>query len=477
MSWRGSTWPAFALFLSLVLVLHAYLGRHAHPMADDFSYALKDVSKGAWNAAAWEYAHWNGRYASNFLVLFGPMRGGFGAIGLYRMVPALLLMLTGISAFAFLRALFGQGLTRPHAAIGALVWTALYTHLMPDMPEGLYWYTGSVTYQLPSALGLLALALLIRRGRNRTPWPMLIVGALMAFIIGCNEVIMLLVVVASILAGTWSFRGNPKWSAAGVALTMLIAGCALLVLLAPGNDGRGSLFPDRHQLLHSLWMSTLQTGRFPLQWMACPALLLLSVIWWMNHRNLAQRFPLIGKGFGLAPLTSLSALFGVVFLCVFPAYWSTGILGQHRTANVACFFFLPLWFVNLAVFATRFGGTVLRLHDTDRRRVTAALLLLVALDLGFTGNSGNAIADLVTGRAERSDEQLWKRYDLLREAAHRPDRVATLPFIGDPPKSIYVLDLRGPSFLVNQDYAAWFGLKEVRANPLVIQSEDAKATN
>lgn len=476
MSWRGSPWPAFALFLSLALCLHAYLGRYAHPMADDFSYALKDASNGAWSAAAWEYAHWNGRYASNFLVLFGPMRGGFEAITLYRAVPAILLALSLAGAYALLRALFSPGLTRSEAAVGALAWTTLFAHLMPDMPEGFYWYTGSVTYQLPNALYLFALALLIRGIRNNTLWVMLAIGALLVFIIGCNEVIMLLVVVASLLAGAWSFRRNLRWRSASVIISVLIIGCALLVILAPGNEGRGSLFPERHLLFHSLGMSLLQTARFSLEWISCPALLLLSVIWWMNHRYLAQRIPLIGYGFGLDPWTSVPALFATIFLCVFPAYWSTGILGQHRTANVACFFFLPLWFVNLSVFAARFGGTILRLHDTDRRHVTAALLLLIALDFGFTGNSGQAIKDLVTGRAERADEQLWKRYDMLREAAETPQRIATIPFIEDPPKSLYVLDLRDRRFLVNQDYALWFGLKEVR--PLTtVQREDAKAAN
>ena len=476
MTWRGSPWPAFALFLSLILGAQAYLGRYAHPMADDLFYALRDASGGAWHAAAQEYAHWNGRYASNFLMLFGPMRMGFDAIRLYRIVPALLLLLTVFGAFCFLRALLGPGLSRPQAAIGALIWTALYTHLMPDMPEGIFWYTGAVTYQLPNALCLFAVALFIRGIRDNTLWVMIAIGAILFVIIGCNEVIMLLVVVASTLVGTWSLRRNMKWSAAGVALAALIIGCVLMVVLAPGNEVRGSLFPHRHRLVHSFGMSLLQTARFSLVWMACPALLLLSAIFWMNQRHLAQRFPIIGSGFRLPPWKSVTALFAVVFLCMFPAYWSTGTLGQHRTANVACFFFLPLWFANLSVFATRFGGTVLRLHEMERRRVTAALLLLVTLDLTFTGNSGNAFADLSTGRAHRADEQLWKRYDLLRTAAKEPGGVATIPLIVDPPKSLYVIDLGDPAFLVNTDYAAWFGLKEVRIAP-ADHSEEAKATN
>jgi hypothetical protein len=407
MNWRGSPWPAFALLLALFLGLHCYLGRYAHPMADDFSYARKDASAGAWAAAIWEYQHWNGRFASNFLVLFGPMRLGFEAIPLYRIVPTLLFALTFMGAFFLVRALGHPGLSRPQAAIAALIWTALYAHLMPDMPEGFFWYTGAVTYQLPNALILIACALLVRAARDRSVLPAAFAIALLFFVTGCNEVIMLLLVIGSALAVRRSFlpqRRTPRvtWSVVAV----IVVG-ALLVILAPGNDSRSAFFPERHRLLPSLGMSLLQTARFSMEWIGCPALLLLSVVWWMNHRKLAQREPLIAYGFGLTPRVSLPLLFGVVFLCVFPAYWSTGILGQHRTANVACFFFLPLWFANLSVFAARFAGSRLQLHDTDRRRVTAALLLLVVLDFGSTGNSGNAVKDLVTGRAVRADEQLW----------------------------------------------------------------------
>ena len=347
---------------------------------------------------------------------------------------------------------------------------------MPDMPEGFYWYTGSVTYQLPCALTLIAVTLLMRAARERSWWAAVLAIPLLFVIVGCNEVIMLLLVIASGVAiARWVASPGRTSTFLIIAVPVVVLG-ACLVIFAPGNEVRSAFYPERHVLPRSVGMSLLQTARFSFEWMTCPGLLLLSVIWWMSHRHLAQRFPLIGYGFGLDPWKSVPALFAVVFLCVFPAYWSTGILGQHRTANVACFFFLPLWFVNLSVFAARFGGTVLRLHDTDRRHVTAALLLLIALDLGFTGNSGNAIKDLVTGRAERSDEQLWRRYDLLREAAKSPQRIATIPFIEDPPKSLYVLDLRDRRFLVNQDYARWFGLNEVR--PLItVQREDAKATN
>lgn len=474
MSWRRSTWPAFVIVSLSMIALHAYLARFAHPMADDFAYARRDVSLGAWHAAAWEYAHWNGRYTSNFLVLFGPLRRGLEAIELYRMVPVALLILTLGSCFIFLRTIGRPGLTRAHAAIVAVVWTVLYAHIMPDMPEGYYWYTGSVTYQLPSILTLIAAALIVRAARDRSPWIIAAAGLLVFLIVGCNEVIMALMVCAGAFSFLLRVPAGNRWSVRIPVLCAIAIGASLM-FLAPGNAVRSAHFPDRHHLLVSLRMSAVQTARFALEWITCPAVLLLSVVWWMSHRSLTARHPLLASGFGLAPRTSLLLLFGVIFICVFPAYWSTGILGQHRTANVACFFFLPLWFLNLTVFATRHAGTILQVHERDKPRVTAALVLLITLDLCFTGNSGKALSDLLTGRAERADAQLHARYTLLREAASGPDKTASIPLIQDPPKSLYVLDLRDPGFLVNEDYAAWFGLKEVRIAPA--QSVEAKATN
>ncbi|HMW97518.1 MAG TPA: hypothetical protein PJ983_09710, partial [Flavobacteriales bacterium] len=194
---HSTRWPVI-LPLTLLLGLHAYLGRYAHPMADDFSYALKDISLGAWKAALWEYQHWNGRYASNFLVLFGPLRSGFDGLPLYRMIPGLLLALTLAGAYTFIRTI-GRTLPRTDALMLALVQIALFTHLMPDLPEGFYWYTGSVSYQLPNALSLFAAALIVRGSRDGKRWAYLAAAPLLFLITGCCEVSMVLAVIAVLL--------------------------------------------------------------------------------------------------------------------------------------------------------------------------------------------------------------------------------------------------------------------------------------
>ena len=451
----------FAVLLAM-LALHAWLARYAHPMADDLWYASKDVSIGAWAAAAWEYLHWNGRYASNFLMLFGPMRGGMEAIGLYRVVPLVLMAATFAGALFLLRTWTNDRAAWRPCAGGALIWTVLHLHLMPDIAEGYYWYTGAVTYQLANALCLVHMALLLRLHRRPSLPGLCLAAAVLFLLIGFNEVMMLLMVVGhiAILLLLRTRREHPParlWVLLAIALT----GAALMIL-APGNAVRSDRFPMRHQLLHALVMSLAQTGRFLLIWCSSPVLLGLAGLFILEHERLRERFPPLRLAGGLNPWLSLLSIPSVVFLCVFPSYWSTGLLGQYRTLNVACFLALPLVFVALAHLRTRIPAQWSGRYQ--RKETHLVLLLIIVVGLAITRNGGRATEDLLTGRAERSDHQLWQRYALLERS--RPDGIITLPPIVDPPKSLYVLELRSdPTFLQNTDYALWFGWKEVHLAP------------
>ena len=476
MNWRKISWRLFLALLALFVCLHAYLARYAHPMADDLKYAQKELSNGVLNASIWEYQHWNGRFASNVLVLLNPIRWGFDTLTWYRVVPGVLFALTLTSCFVFLRAAFTPALLNRQVLAAALAWTALYAHGMPDIGEGFYWYTGAVTYQFASVLVLIGSAMVLTSIKGQRWWWTFIAIPLLLFAEGCNEVIMELLVVSALLVIVRCYQHkNTPPRPIGILLITLGIGAALMIL-APGNEGRGSHFPFQHNLLHSLWMSGLQTVRFSATWIFSGSFVLLSSVYIIQHDRIAEKIPMLANGFGLKPWMSSSLLLGLIFLCVFPAYWSTGILGQHRTINVAYFFFLPLWFLNLSVLIRHFPALHLNWREPARSRITIALLLLVIIDFGSTGNSANALADLHTGRAERSDVQLRARYVLLRTAAKTKEQSAAVPLIMDPPKSLYVLDLRKPDFLVNSDYAAWFGLLEVRIDSSA-QPLPAKAIN
>jgi len=454
--------PAGPVLLGVALVMlltHAWLARYAHPMADDLSYARKDVSIGAWAAAVWEYLHWNGRYASNFLVLFGPMRGGLDAIGHYRAVPVALMGATLSAAFFLLRAIGGTSLGSRMALSGALLWTVVFMHAMPDLAEGFYWYTGAVTYQLANALLLAYLALLVQHYRSPSSARLLLAAPLLFVVIGFHEVMMLLLVVlhaALVARNLVQRRSVPGWLWLLLAVTL---GGAALMMLAPGNAVRSAYFPQRQQLIPSLGMSLAQTGRFLLVWCSSPVVLGLSGLFVLHHQRICERYPPLRNAWGLRPWMTMVLAPVVVFLCVFPSYWSTGILGQYRTLNVACFLVIPILFLVLAAWLAR-PKVQERLPRFQRAEVVGLLVVITVAGLLGTRNGRRANEDLYTGRAERSDRQLWHRYAVLEHGD--PQRTITIPPITDPPKSLYVLELRqDPTFLQNMDHALWFGWKEV----------------
>jgi hypothetical protein len=150
----------------------------------------------------------------------------------------------------------------------------------------------------------------------------------------------------------------------------------------------------------------------------------------------------------------------LVFLCTFPAYWSTGILGQYRTMNMACFFALPLMLAAVLAWSSHpvVTRTVARVSGPW---VAPMLAVLVFAGFFVDRNGERAVTDVFQRRAERCDAQLWARYALLEKCT--PTGVTELPLIQDAPTSLHVMDIRpDPSFLQNVDYAEWFGCDTVR---------------
>jgi hypothetical protein len=104
----------------------------------------------------------------------------------------------------------------------------------------------------------------------------------------------------------------------------------------------------------------------------------------------------------------------VIPAAVFPAYWETGLLGQHRTVNTAYFAFLVLWFTATAIWVAGDGRHAHALRQfSNQFRVPLAILLLAAL--AVTHNS----YALGLFRAARSASRERRReVGLLRHVRH-----------------------------------------------------------
>ena len=456
----------FIVLLCLSLLKYFLLASHAHPVADDFCYAAKSRGASLWAWSFSEWMNWNGRYASNLLMIHGPLTWSTEFLPGYRMVPVLLILSTFLSFWFFLRRAMEHALTTGQEMLGALAFLLLYLNLMPDLGECFYWYTGAVTYQLGSILMLVHLGLLFK---TRSGWKhafVLLLNVLLAAVItGMDEIHMLLMLGLHAGRFVWLVRKRSgHW--AGLLLLGVVGTGAALMYLAPGNAIRGGMFADTHLFWRSLGMSALQAVRFVGTWVLSPALLAFSVLYISVHRYLRDHVPAFGRMLQLSPWVAAALPFLLVMASTFPAYWGTGLLGQHRTINVAYIFFIPLWFLNLSLWLERpLMRNIQRLVLPPK--ATIAFLVIALLSLNLTHNGFAANSDLLSGRAANYDRTMSQRETDVRNAALAPEARVNFIRLEHPPRTLPNYEEDGPlrSWMVDCE-ARFFGAEErqVRMN-------------
>ena len=447
--------------LLLGLLRYAWLARCMHPYADDWSYAATAFDEPLGERSVHEYLSWNGRIASNILVLRGPLLLGLEpGLLIYRLLPSLWIILVAVGWLVLLRTLRPYGVPRQWALPGALLFTTLWLNTLPDLTEGLYWYTGVVTYTLPTALLLFFVASGIRTARwaNGAPWwHWLLLSALGLWISWSSEVHLVIVValVVSWIVARW--RSGARVRSGVWVLMILLLSAAVIMVAAPGNATRGANFPLRADVFNTVSMGVLQTVRFLIAWILSPAICISGSLWLLHLRRMEDLpFPV------LRLRSLLTALLATVFVIMALPYWATGILGQHRTVNVAFFLFLPLGAMCLVALERE----VLRPRNIGlpvHRAVMPVLVVFLVLALVLGGNDGRVASDLLTGAAARSDSAWSARYAEVEQAAEM--NVASLSFepIPVPPVAIRIMELDTvPEHWTNTSLARYLGASGVR---------------
>jgi hypothetical protein len=168
-------------------------------------------------------------------------------------------------------------------------------------------------------------------------------------------------------------------------------------------------------------------------------------------------------------MLSAAGLLLVVPISVFPAYWETGILGQHRTVNTACFVFLVLWLVGFSLWTASGSRRAIALN-TFAREWRVALVLLLLVSLALTRNTYALGLDFATGRFSDFDRQMTAREAALAAcrdgAGAAPKADCEVDAITVKPATFFVLDVSSDARdWVNVAYARYFGLAEVRLRP------------
>jgi len=447
--------------LIFCLLPYFLLFAYCHPSGDDFSYAILGSKQGIFPALIDEYNLWNGRYFSNVFVLKNPLIFRNSWLSIYRICLLGIFLSTIISIFLFLNYFFKKVLNRRAILIITLLFILLNLFQMPVLSEGTYWYTGVVTYQLANCFTLVYFIGLHHFSLCKNGLSKILLFIILFFSIlllaGFNEVEMLLLVAFHVLIVVIQWRNklaNRAWFF-GFLIASLIGFC--LVYFAPGNKVREAYFiGESHRLGYSVLQTFLQMIRFSFDWTFNGVLILLSYIYLSFSQFVVFFSNLLRKHFFVNRWIAFITLIGVLFLSIFPAYWSTGILGQHRTVNVAYFYFIILWFINLTVWSDVF----INAEIFGNVQIKKIALIVSILYIGFSNNSFTAWKDLISHDANNFNMQLNNRYLLLDNMDKNMNKIQTIPILNIKPKSIFIYDIScDPKYFPNTCYKTYWHLE------------------
>jgi hypothetical protein len=447
------------LFLCLLpyLILFAY----CHPSGDDFSYAILGSNQGLLPALIDEYNLWNGRFFSNIFVLKNPLIFRDSWLLVYRMSLFGFFVFTILSVFNFFHYFLQKIINRRLILIITLFFMLLNLFQMPILSEGTYWYTGVVTYQLANCFTLFYFIGLYRFSSMKIGWQKTLAFFILCISIillaGFNEVEMLLLVALHmlILFIQWKNKLSNKSWFLGFLISSIFAFC--IVYFAPGNKVREAYFIDEsHRFIYSMFQTSLQMIRFTFYWIFSGVIILVSLTYLSFNQYVDSIYKLLSVHFFINRWIALCALFGVLFLAIFPAYWSTGIMGQHRTVNMAYFYFIILWFINI----TLWRDSILKLKFISNFSFKKYALILSIILVSFTNNSFSAWKDLLSQDVVSFNNQLNSRYLLLDSMDVKNTKIEVLPVLTKKPKSIFIYDISSdPKYFPNTCYKTYWNLK------------------
>ena len=430
------------LFLGLLFILLPFLilAGYNHPSADDFCYTNFVGSLGFWDAQVEQYINWSGRFTATALIALQPV--DIHDLTLYRHLPVLLFILFLVALYTFFRKLLPNAKKED---IGFLSFIVYFLYLLeaPDLTEAFYWMAGSTTYQLGSIVTLFFFSVVIhlkdQKETNKKILFTAIAGFLCVLIIGFNEILLIIldgILFLWLLIDTFRKKALDPY----LLVLLLLAGAASGVsLLSPGNDVRMAVKPLKFKLDFSLSYS-IEDAYYALRgWVPKTALLFLFFAAPLTRaaENLKSRLHL--RKVSLLHILLLGIfLFGFVFVCFFPTWWTQGGTPPLRTVNAI---FLLYIFIVLALsmafllYIKRFK--VSKYVYSLPVQAFSGILILGVLIL-TTNNIRSAYMDLLTGTAYQYNLEMEDRYERLENCKSNS---CVVPQIEQTPGTLMAYDL------------------------------------
>ncbi len=477
--------PSVAAVVLLVVCLVPLLAisLYNHSYADDWHYGvwahlvLEDTGS-IWQAVltaleqvpkAWY--EWQGTYTAIFLMAIQP--GVFGEQ--YYVIAAPFIMVTLIVGTAYFWHVVLEETLHARKSLWVVVsclTCVLQLELLPSPVEGIFWYNSAVYYTLFHSLALVYFAVLFRAAclqcRKRT----IAASCILAFLVaGGNYVCVLVTLEVSAALLVVQFVRRDRGS-----LYMLPAFCVLCIgamvsMAAPGNGVRQvTQFPDAGLgVVNTVWQAIVQGLELLVTWVDGYVMLAVCAL-----------VPLVAYGMykskGRRPRLRLPGLVSIASIALFcssltPTLFSMGTSGPGRVLNAYYYLYIVLivlnvvWWIGWLVdmFEPQLiPGTSPVLPPLMSVICIALLALCAVMSLGNPDitsseaiSSLSATRSLLTGQAQRYDEQVWERIETIEEAL---TSYVEVPFYTDIPHVLHMGDIRdNMDNYINYRLAQWYG--------------------
>ena len=462
-----------AVSLLAIFSLFIILAFYTNPTADDFDYAISfqdpDFDSVFSVVVDW-YRRWNPRYLS--VTLIGTYSKYLDLVKHYKFLSLFLFGVWLLSAYFLLRTLF-ENSRRIVVAGAVLVLFVLYILTMPRVSSGFYWMNSAYQYQIGNVLLMSNLACMIRLARAKHQYLFAPMSATLLFaVIGTTEMYMVLMVILVTTITIYVFATGHRYRTIWSSLLVVTLLSAALLILAPGNEGRGRHFVERHQFLFSVTMSFQHLGGWVIKWLREPLLWLATMLYVICSSYVSLQTGFNQKINKVYFAIILPCWMLALFSCFFVAFWSMGVSLPDRAMNSVYLIFLAGWFALITVVLDDSKVIRRKLSEVLRKKSigqTIGVIVAIGMFVGFLNNHNltTAYTDLFD-RAVLIDELYQTRYLVIAEAKAKSSKsTVNVPRIGltDRPSTIMVDDITDDrNDWRNKAYANYFGIKAIKTS-------------
>lgn len=429
------------------------------PQADDYGYAELALNNNWKTEFIRLYQEWSGRYTSIIMGFLSPL--SFHQEALYSSSIFLIILLFIYSNYLFFRAITSKFKSKVFSLICSLIFSAVYFNLIPSPGESLFWYSGIITYIFPTVLFQFACYFISLYYHNKSFSAFVLGAVLLVLSIGGNEVLTVSILLISSLT-TWILNrlNNEHYKSFSILLIIILVATGFM-LIAPGNRVRSEFFENHLSLSKQFILTDLQIVRFAFEWLGNISAWVLFITSLFVGQFARQKGHTIKILQAIPGVVYIALPIVFLYLSIFPAYFTMGMLGQHRTLAPGLFFFL-LWIIIFGVrlgYASQLIAILMGLFD---RYLKVISVLFVGAML-FTGNNKAILDDLFSGRFESYFISNIERNKTIKEALKEDKKNVHLPGIKEVPSSFTIMDIKSDSsHWINQNWARYYGLNQVK---------------